>query len=133
MCTSALPATVSGRGDWSGASTMMKRMEMRSDVVLHSEALDAIDTTLDVLCVPKQPSGTRGQHGNQPSLCRLPPYADSTATMSLAASFASLMASDGERLLTLSWCLGPDHVEPNEERSVAHRSLASVATAHTNF
>jgi hypothetical protein len=27
------------------------------------------------------------------------------------------MASDGERLLTLSWCLGPDHVQPNEERA----------------
>jgi hypothetical protein len=61
---------------------MTKRMEMRSDAVLHSEALD-------VLCVPKQPSDTRGQHGNQPSLSRLPLYADSTATMSLAASFNS--------------------------------------------
>ena len=112
---------------------MMKRMEMRSDVVLHSEALDAIDTTLDVLCVPKQPSGTRGQHGNQPSLCRLPPYADSTTTMSLATSSAPLMASDGERLLTSSRRLTLDHIEPDGERTIAHRSLASVATTHTNF
>jgi hypothetical protein len=64
---------------------MTKRMEMRSDAVLHA----IIDTALDVLCVPKQPSDTRGQHGNQPSLSRLPLYADSTATMSLAASFNS--------------------------------------------
>jgi len=112
---------------------MTKRMEMRSDAVLHSEALDAIDTALDVLHVPKQPSDTRGQHGNQPSLSRLPLYADNTATMSLAASFASLMASDGERLLTSSRCLAPDHVEPDGERAVAHRSLTDVATAHTNF
>jgi hypothetical protein len=112
---------------------MTKRMEMRSGDVLHSEALDAIDVALDVLHVPEQPSSIRGQHDNQPSLSRLPLYADSTATMSLVASFASLMASDGERLLTSSRRLGPDHVELDEEHAIAHRSLAGVATAHTNF
>ena len=54
---------------------MTKRMEMRSDGVLHSQALDAIDVALDVLRVPEQPSSIRGQHGNQPSRSRLPPYA----------------------------------------------------------
>jgi hypothetical protein len=84
---------------------MTKRMEMLSDDVLHSEALDAIDAALDVLRVPEQPSGIRGQHDNQPSLSRLPPYADITTTMSLAASFASLMASDGvpPDLITTPW------------------------------
>jgi hypothetical protein len=32
---------------------MTKRMEMLSDDVLHSEALDAIDAALDVLHVPE--------------------------------------------------------------------------------
>jgi hypothetical protein len=47
---------VSGRGDWSDASTMTKQMEMWSDSVLHSEVLDAIDAALDALRVPEQPS-----------------------------------------------------------------------------